>query len=133
VDAAVSGKLLDTTVLIDLSRGSTEAADFIDDAFRSGTSLFVSAISAMELVAGCRDKTEVQQAAKLVATFALLHIAPAESATAYELMLAYSKSHGLSIPDAFIAATAMTQGLELATDNDRHFRVIRGLSVARPY
>jgi predicted nucleic acid-binding protein len=129
----MSGKLLDTTVLIDLSRGSTDAADFVDEAMDYGTPLFVSVISAMELIAGCRDKTEVQQARKLIARFALIHLSPVESAAAYDLVMTYSRSHGLSIPDAFIAATALIQGLELATDNDRHFRMIQRLSAARPY
>jgi len=129
----MSRKLLDTTVLIDLSRGNTDAADFVDDASGSGTSLYVSVISAMELIAGCRDEIEVQRAQKLIASFPLIHLSHVESAAAYDLVVAYNKSHGLSIPDAFIAATALTQGLELATDNDRHFRMIPGLSAARPY
>jgi predicted nucleic acid-binding protein len=57
----MTGKLLDTTVLIDLSRGNVDAADFIDAAFTSGTPLFISVISAMELVTGCRDQVEVEK------------------------------------------------------------------------
>lgn len=129
----MSGTLLDTTVLIDLSRGDTDAADFVDTAFASGTPLFISVISAMELLAGCRDKVEVEKAEKLIADFNLIHISPAESVQAYTLMLAYSKSHGLAIPDAFIAATAVIQGLELASDNERHFKMIPNLAVNRPY
>ena len=34
----MTGKLLDTTVLIDLSRGNAEAADFVDAALNSGGS-----------------------------------------------------------------------------------------------
>ena len=127
------GKLLDTTVLIDLSRGSADAADFIDAARASGTPLLISVISAMELVAGCRDKREVEKAEKMIADFNLIHISPTESAKAYGLILAYSKSHGLAIPDAFIAATAITQGLELASDNVRHFGMIPDLAVGVPY
>lgn len=48
-------------------------------------------------------------------------------------MLVYSKSHSLMIPDALIAATALTEELELATDNDRHFKMIPDLLVNRPY
>jgi len=48
-------------------------------------------------------------------------------------MLAYSKSHGLAIPDALIAAMAITQSLELASDNERHFKMIPDLMVKRPY
>ena len=49
------------------------------------------------------------------------------------LIVAYSKSHGLTIPDALIAASAITQGFELASDNARYFRMIPGLAVERPY
>ena len=128
-----TGKLLDTTVLIDLSRGNADVADFIDAALTSGTPLFISVISAMELIVGCRDKAEVEKAKKLIADFTLIHLSPIASAKAYSLMLAYSKSHGLVIPDSFIAATAITQGLELATDNDRHFKMIPDLTINRPY
>ncbi len=126
----MNGKLLDTT---DLSRGNNAAANFIDENHASQAPLFISVISAIELIYGCRDKAEVEKAKKLIADFALLHLSPADSARAYELMLAYSKSHNLAIPDALIAATAITQNLELATDNDRHFKMIPDLSVNRPY
>jgi hypothetical protein len=36
----MTGKLLDTTVLIDLSRGNADAADFVDAARESGIPLF---------------------------------------------------------------------------------------------
>jgi predicted nucleic acid-binding protein len=129
----MTGRLLDTTVLIDLSRGNTDAADFIDAVRASGTPLFISVISAMELIVGCRDRGEVEKAEKLIADFDLVHISPAESARAYDLILTYSKSHGLAIPDAFIAATAIIQGLDLSSDNARHFKMIPNLIVERPY
>jgi predicted nucleic acid-binding protein len=129
----MTGRLLDTTVLIDLSRGNTDAADFIDAVRASGTPLFISVISAMELIVGCRDRGEVEKAEKLIADFGLVHISPAESARAYDLILTYSKSHGLAIPDAFIAATAIIQGLDLSSDNARHFKMIPNLTVECPY
>lgn len=63
----MNGKLLDTTMLIDLSRGNTVAAEFVDTALTAGTPLFISVISAMELIAGCRNKAEVATMEKLVA------------------------------------------------------------------
>lgn len=129
----MNGKLLDTTVLIDLSRGKNTAADFVDENRRSQTPLFISVISAMEVIYGCRDKAEVEKAKKLIADFTLLHLSPTDSAKAFELMLTYSKSHNLAVPDALIAATAIIQNLELATDNDRHFKMISDLRVNRPY
>lgn len=69
----MSSLLLDTTVLIDLSRGNTDAADFIDNARDAESSLFISVVSAMELVFGCRDKAEVEVIKTLIADFVLLH------------------------------------------------------------
>lgn len=129
----MTGKLLDTTVLIDLSRGNLKAADFVDAARADEISMYVSVVSAMELLVGCRDKGEVEKAKNLIAEFALAHLSPAASAQAYELVVSYGKSHGLMIPDALIAATAITHNLELATDNERHFSMIPGLKVYRPY
>jgi hypothetical protein len=42
-------------------------------------------------------------------------------------------SHGLSVMDALIAATATGQGMPLATFNVRHFVVIPGLITEQPY
>ena len=129
----MTGRLLDTTILIDLSRGNADAAQFIDVTVANGIPLFVSVISAMELIVGCRNKEEVTKAQKLVASFDLLHLSPVESKRAYDLVLVFSKSHSLAIPDALIAATALVHDLELASDNDRHFRMISDLRVQRPY
>lgn len=42
-------------------------------------------------------------------------------------------SHGLILPDALIAATAMEHNLKLYTRNTRHFRMIPELKVNQPY
>lgn len=53
--------------------------------------------------------------------------------TTVSLLLTFSKSHGLTIPDALIAATALTESLELMSDNVRHFNMIPELTVTNPY
>ncbi|MBI2941727.1 MAG: PIN domain-containing protein [Chloroflexi bacterium] len=55
------------------------------------------------------------------------------SLTAYRLMDSFFLGYGLQIPDALIAATALEHGLTLYTRNLRHFQVIPGLIVVRPY
>jgi predicted nucleic acid-binding protein len=62
----MSGNLLDTTVLIDISRGNVVAANFVDDCRQAQIPLFISVISAMELIFGCRDKAEVEVIKKLI-------------------------------------------------------------------
>ena len=126
-------KLLDTTVLIDLSRGKIAAADFFDNERQAGTELFVSVVSAMELIVGCRNKAEVAKAEKQIADFQLVQLNPAMSQKAYDLVLTYNKSHGMMIPDALIAATALLESLELMSENVRHFTMIPDLIVTRPY
>jgi len=129
----MSDRLLDTTVLIDLARGDAVAADWVDAARQRGERLCISVISAMEMIAGCRNQSQAQQMGKLLADFAILHLTPEVSARAYDLMIAYNKSHGLAIPDALIAATALTEGLSLVSDNERHFRMIPELNVQRAH
>lgn len=133
MESLISDKLLDTTLLIDLSRGYAAAADFIDNEIRQGCDLYVSIVSAMELIVGCRNKNEVSKAEKLIADFRVIQLDHIISQNAYELIRSYSKSHGLIIPDALIAATALTESLELISDNERHFKMIPGLVVCVPY
>ena len=61
------------------------------------------------------------------------HVTPAISSQAYDWLLKYSKSHGLLIPDALIAATAFVHQRVLATDNLKDFEILPGLQVQRPY
>jgi len=51
----MAGRLLDTKILIDLSRGYVNAASFIETELKQGTLLYISVISAMELVIGSRN------------------------------------------------------------------------------
>ncbi len=45
----------------------------------------------------------------------------------------YRKSHGLVIPDAFIAGTALEENLKLVTSNVRYFEMISGVPIQKPY
>lgn len=129
----MSDKLFDTTVLIDLLRGNPTAADYLDAERATDTVLFVSAVSAMELFVGCRNKSEVTRVQQFITEFRLLHLTPDTSAKAVEFIMLFNKSYGLDIPDAFIAATAVTHHLTLVSDNVRHFFIIPDLVVNRPY
>lgn len=125
--------LLDSTVLVDIARGHDDAIRFVDSERQAGHDLMFSVVTAMELVVGCRNKQEVEKVEKLIAGFTVLAITPSISWKAHGLLVDFSKSHGLEIPDAFIAATALVEDLTLATANTRHFSMIEGLSIQRPY
>jgi predicted nucleic acid-binding protein len=125
--------LADSTILIDLSRGNEETILFCDDERKNGQDIAISVMSSMELIIGCRDKRELNRTLKFLADFVLIDISVPISKRAFQLMLQFNMSHGLVIPDAFIAATAMEENLQLVTSNIRHFEMIPGITLRKPY
>jgi hypothetical protein len=93
----------------------------------------LSIVTKMELVIGCRNKAEVRKTEKLLDDYDVLDITPLIGRKAYELLVRFSRSHGLSIPNALIAATALVEGATLVTSNIRHFSMIGGLRLEKPY
>ena len=87
----------------------------------------------MELIAGCRNATELAKLQQLLQPTIVLPVDVQASQTARQLMESFFLSHGLAIADSLIAATALTQGLPLYTRNVRHFQMIPMLTVVCPY
>ena len=125
--------LIDSTILIDFSRGNKEALEFLDHAMKNNEEMAISVISSMELIIGCRDKVDLQKIQKFLSEFEIVDISIPISRKAHQLIVQYSKSHGLVIPDAFIAGTALEEGLDLITSNVRHFGMISGITIQKPY
>jgi len=125
--------LADSTILIDLSRGNEAAILFCDNQRRKGEGIALSIISSMELIIGCRDKEDLSRTLKFLADYPVIDISVPVSKRAYQLILHFSLSHGLVIPDAFIAATALEENLRLVTSNLRHFEMIPGINLQKPY
>ncbi len=124
--------LIDTDILIDSGRGLADAQRFVSDQYRAGA-IRISIISAMELIRGCRNTRELRQVQTLLSEMTILPVSTAASETAYRLVEALYLSHGLAVPDALIAATAIEHRLAVYTRNTRHFEPISGLKVIRPY
>lgn len=87
----------------------------------------------MELMQGCRNKREMSVVLDILKKFRLIYMNGHISQKAIDLMENYNLSHGLLIPDAIIAATAITMDLELYSRNIRHFSIIEELKVSKPY
>ena len=118
--------LLDTNILIEILRGNPTTQSQVE---ALGEPLTVSAISAMELFYGARNKAEVGRLERFLGLFRVEQIDPAISLRGIELVRRYAKSHGLDIPDALIAATALEKGGSLLTYNLKDFRFIPGLGL----
>ena len=122
--------LIDTNIIVDFTRGNIKACDYLE---RLGTrDCSISFMTALEVIAGARDQREVDDLDILVSFYR--QIPPTEDITrqAYYLMKTYARSHGLQTIDSLIAATALEDGLTLATKNRKHFAMIDGLELHVP-
>lgn len=119
--------LVDTDILIDISKGSQVAIEFLD-----GLDSKISVITAMELIVGARNKKEIATIEEFLSNYERLLINEEIAIRALELIKQHSLSDGLSIPDAFIAATAINKSLILTTKNTKHFKVIKGIKLKLP-
>jgi predicted nucleic acid-binding protein len=123
--------LADTAILVDLLRGYSPARAWLDSLPVSEVA--VSVITAAELLAGCRNSNEQRIVEQELALYRILWLSEPISQTALEWYRLYHLSHGLGFLDCLIGATAYQHGLRLDTVNDRHFRMLPGLVVERPY
>jgi hypothetical protein len=117
--------VLDTDVVIEHIKGNTETQGRLLD--MGLENICLSAITIMELFFGALNKRELSQLKKRLRAFPVLHVNDDVSRNAVDLIENYSKSHQLEIPDALIAATAITNQLPLFTYNQKDFRYIPGL------
>ena len=99
--------ITDTDILIDTGRGIPEAADCISEIRRRGSPA-ASVITYMELMVGCRNKRELSELDRFISRFQIIRLNSRMSDIGSDLLHSYRLSHGLLIPDAFIAATAIT-------------------------
>jgi predicted nucleic acid-binding protein len=123
--------LIDTDILIDVANKEATAQQRLTTESQTAT-LGISTITVMELLVGCRNKTEQQALNKFLQQFAICPLSETASDQAVELMQTYALSHGLQIPDALIAATALALNIPLLSKNQRDYRFISGLSLL-PY
>lgn len=86
----------------------------------------------MELIVGCRNKTELRMLDEFLNRFQVLTITERISLKATQLLREYRLSHGLLIADALIAATALALDQPFITKNRRDYAFISGLNLL-PY
>jgi predicted nucleic acid-binding protein len=123
--------IIDTDVLIDAALQISKAIDCLDG-LEQNSMLAISVITQMELFVGCRNKTELGNTKRFLQRFQVLKLSDPISDKAIGLLLQYRLSHGLAIPDALIAATAITSNQPFISKNQRDYRFISGLRLL-PY
>jgi len=120
--------IVDTDILIDAALQIKDAIDSLAEIERR-SGLAVSVITQMELLVGCRNKTELRNAEGFLQRFVVLKLDERICDAALDLLRQHRLTHGLAIPDALIAATALTAGQPLITKNQRDYRFIAGLQL----
>jgi predicted nucleic acid-binding protein len=121
--------LTDTCVLIEYFKENPEAAEIIKDTGEEN--IVLNSVIVMELLAGARNKVELNSIKKRLNKFRLLEINQSVMDVASSLMENYHLSHGLRIPDAVIGATSRYHGIPLFTFNKKDFRYIPDIKLFR--
>jgi len=120
--------VLDADVLVDYLRGIPAAVAFVKS---NAERICLSAVVAAELYAGVQNDEELGRLDEFLALFPILPITTAIARAAGLYKRDYSKSHGMGLADAIIAATAVDRGAELKTFNVKHFPMLKNLK--QPY
>jgi predicted nucleic acid-binding protein len=112
-------------------RGNKPARDWLVQARQSTGPLAISVVSLTEVAGGMRSP-ERREVMRLLGSMQRFEVTEQAAWRAATLIREYRRSHsGIGLGDYLIAATALTEGLELAALNVRHFPMLPGL--AQPF
>jgi len=117
--------LCDTNILIEFYKGNMGV---ISELQNIGLfNLSISIVTAGELYYGAKDKRELEKIQKHLTLLKQIPLSEDISAIFLKLLEAFALSHKLSVPDALIAATALSQNIPLFTLNLKDFQYIPDL------
>ena len=122
--------LVDTDVLIDFLRGYGPAVSFVNV---HSDRIVLSAVVVAELYAGARGAKDDPEQTVLENLLSLFRVVPVNNEIARLGGLYrrdYGPSHGISLPDALVAATAFLERAELKTLNVKHYPMFEGIEPA---
>jgi len=122
--------LVDTDILIDVSRGITQAIETLEE-LQQDHVLSISVVTQMELMVGCENKKEFKQLENFLKRFEIIQLSEGISAKAVELFKEYRLSHGVLIADMLIASTAITHEIELISKNQKDYAFIEDLELRK--
>jgi predicted nucleic acid-binding protein len=123
--------IVDSDILIDVARGDGDTINCLLGLEKTSV-LAVSAVTHLELIVGCRNKTELKDLEKFLNRYQILKITDQISDRAVDLLKQYFLRRGLLIADGLIAATALVHNEVFVSKNQRDFHFIAGLNLL-PY
>jgi predicted nucleic acid-binding protein len=119
--------IFDTDVFLWVQRGNREAAALID----AEAERLLSLQTLMELLQCAKNKGQQRTVKKFLADlgFTVLPLTENIGHRALVYVEEYGISSGMRAGDAIVAATAIENGLMLATGNGKHFRPVKDLEL----
>lgn len=121
--------LIDTDVLIFAFRGNRNAVNILDNLPKK----YISVITYMEILQGVFNKIEINKFVNYIKKyhFTILPLNKEIGELASKLVLDYTLSHNMQMPDALIASTAIVYNKELLSANYKHFQFVPNLSLKK--
>ena len=119
--------ICDTNIIIHAFNGNSRTIEALQSIGYENIAL--SSVTVMELYQGMANKQELAQMKKKIKYFDIVQIDSTSSKLAISLIEKYRLSHGLAIPDALIAASAVSVQMELFTYNLKDFSFIPNLKL----
>ncbi len=126
-----SAVIVGTDILIDLAHDNEVAIKCLKK-LEKDYQLEISAITRLEILVGCRNKSELRETNNFLEGFPTNALTPEITQKTIDLINKYFLSHNLLIADALIAATAITLQKPLISKNQKDFRFIEELTLL-PY
>jgi tRNA(fMet)-specific endonuclease VapC len=119
--------LCDTNIIIEFYKKNPEVIEELEEIGQQN--IAVSIVTAGELMFGALNKKELEQIKKDLDHLQVIHLSPEIGECFTQLMVSYTLSHRLSLPDGLIAATALIENITLYTHNLKDFRYIEGIKL----
>lgn len=123
--------VLDTDVMVDVLRRHPAAVEWLGS-IRDDV-LILPGLVLMELIDGCRNRSEVQRLLSMTRVFPVRWPQEIDCERALRDFVRGRISHNLGILDALIAECAVGLGAALCTFNVKHFNAIPHLTTVQPY
>ena len=117
--------LCDTNIIIEVFKNNSEIIKVLKGIGQENLS--VSVITVQELVYGARNKAELKKIMSGIQSITTYYVNDDISKLSLKLMLDYSLSNRLSIPDSYIASTSLFYKIPLYTLNKKDFKYIPDL------
>ena len=116
--------MVDSDIIIWILRGKNEFLDELENKINEqNESLFITPIQIPEILSGTRA-SEMEDTDRMMKSFNILDINENIGKIAGKYLKKYRKSHGITLADSLIAASAILNKTKLWTLNRKHYPML---------